>query len=271
MVPAGASVFFMQTLKRLMEQFPTNDDCKRYLQERRWSDGVVKCPTCGNAKVYSSKARPFTWQCTKCPASDDKKAGTPYRFSVLVGTVFENSKYPLKTWFEVLWAMLNSKKGISAMQVQRQIGCHYRTAWYMCMRLRAGMQDDQFKKLVGIVEMDETYIGGKGRNRHRKKQIEFRTKNKRKPFGGKIGVMGAISRKGNVTARIIERMDTNTAARFVRDTVSETVDLVATDDHTVYQDMYWGPLRTHKSVNHSAGEYVRAKTIPRTWMPSGRC
>ena len=235
------------TLRELMAKFPTNDDCKAYLQERRWPDGIVKCPRCGNDKVYGSKARPFTWQCMKCGVGPRK----PYRFSVIVGTIFENTNYSLKTWFEVLWSMLNAKKGISAMQIQRQIGCSsYSTAWYMCMRLRAGMQDDDFKKLMGIVEVDETYIGGKNKNRHWDKRTEGRGP------AGKVPVIGAISRKGSVVARMIEDAEAETLKGFVRDVVSKKVDLVATDDAAAYQQL---PAEgfTHESVNHSEHEYVR--------------
>jgi len=246
----------MMTLRQLMATFPTNGDCKRYLQERRWPDGVLKCPRCGNEHVYGSKARPFHWQCTKCGPGPRK----PYRFSVLVGTVFENTNYPLKTWFEVLWAMLNAKKGISALQIQRQIGCgSYRTAWFMCHRLRAGMRDDDFRKLMGIVEVDETFVGGKDANRHHNKKYGHRD------FGGKVPVIGAIARKGNVVAKVIENLDTNTLSGFVRDVVSDKVSLVATDEAPGYQAIEnpgWSlgrPALHHETVNHSEGEYVRGE------------
>src|SRR3984893_17569515 len=160
----------MMTLQELMATFPTNDSCKQYLMDRRWPDGM-RCPRCGNDKVYALKTRPFHWVCKKCAPNPRQ----PYRFSVLVGTIFENTNYPLKTWFEVLWQMLNSKKGVSAKQIERQIGCSsYQTAWYMCHRLRASMHDPDFKQLMGIVEVDETQIGGKQENRHWKTRQKYR-------------------------------------------------------------------------------------------------
>jgi hypothetical protein len=239
------------TLNDLETLFPTEESCKRELVRRRWPDSAIRCPKCGTDKVTTLKTRPFNWLCRAC----DKRG---YRFSVLVGTIFENTNIPLRTWFKAMYHMSVAKKGVSALQLQGMLGLKkYESAWYLCHRIRAAMQNDEFKKLTGVVEIDETYVGGKSKTRHHDKQLEFRSKNKHHPFKGKAGVLGAISRKGNVTARVIERLDSNTVGRFVRDTVSEAVDLVATDDLKLYSDMYWGPLRKHASVNHSKGEYVR--------------
>jgi len=236
---------FMMTLKELMASFPTEDACKQFLVDRRWPDGV-RCPRCGNAKIYTLKFKPFHWACGVCC----KKPRQPYRFSVTAGTIFENTKYPLRTWFEVLWQMLNSKKGVSALQIQRQIGSGaYKTAWYMCHRLRASMRDPDFRKLMGIVEVDETYIGGKEANKHASKRT-----GKRGTFG-KTPVIGAISRKGNVVCKMIENTDTETLTRFVRLAVSDKVELVATDEHSGYRYLKWA--MPHEVVSHSTGEYVR--------------
>ena len=234
------------TLGQFDRMFPDEDACKAYLLAQRWPTGV-RCPRCGNDKVYANKTRPWTWQCTKC--GPNKRS--PYRFSLYVGTIFENTNYPLRTWFKVLHLMLTSKKGISALQIHRMIGSgSYRTAWFMCHRLRAGLADPEFRQLMGIVEVDETYIGGKNKNCHGSKRIA-----NAKGTLGKIPVIGAISRKGSVVCQMIERADKPTMDGFVRKTVSEKVDLVATDEAYGYMDL--APLYPHQFVRHSAGEYVR--------------
>jgi hypothetical protein len=125
----------------------------------------------------------------------------------------------------------------------------YETVWYMCTRIRAAMNNEEFSQLMGIVEVDETYVGGKNKNRHRNKKI------KGGGTFGKIPVIGAISRKGNVVCQIIENTDTPTLDRFVRKAVNEKVDLVATDEHSGYRLL--NPTLPPEIVRHTQGEYVR--------------
>ena len=214
------------TLTQLIERFSTEVACKEFL-----------------------KARPFHWACK------NKGCGgrNGYRFSVITKTVFENTNYPLRTWFQVIYLMTQSKKGISALQIHRQIGSgDYRTAWYMCHRIRAAMNDSSFPKLMGEVEIDETYIGGSDKNRHfSKRRDEHGPK-------GKLAVVGAIARKGNVVCQLIEAADKYTLQNFVKRTVNEQVSLIATDEWAGYGNVNKAfPHHPHKTVNHAKKEYVR--------------
>lgn len=147
--------------------------------------------------------------------------------------------------------MMQSKKGMSALQVHRQIKSgSYETAWFMCHRLRAAMRAGNFEKLSGIVEADETYVGGKAYNMHLAKRKRLALAGTK----GKTAVIGAVSRRGNVVARVIENTDTPTLDRFVRQAVSSDVSLIATDEHSGYRLL--GRTLPHQVVRHSAGEYV---------------
>jgi hypothetical protein len=237
-----------QTLSQMMARFKDEEACKAFLQQRRWPDGIVRCPRCNNQKVFAVKSRPFHWVCK------GKGCGgrNGYRFSVMTRTIFENTNYPLKTWFQVIYLMLQSKKGMSALQIQRIIGSgSYETAWYMCHRIRAAMKDGSFPKLMGEVEVDEVYIGGREKNRHWDKRSHVRGMHNT----GKVSVIGAIARKGNVVCQVIESLDRQTMANFVRQAVDERVSLIATDEHPGYSRLK--RQFPHESVSHRQGEYVR--------------
>jgi transposase-like protein len=241
----------MMTFQQFMASFPEEEACRRYLFERRWPDGRVRCPRCNKSEtVYPLKKMPWRWECS----NPECRSGNAYRFSLLVGTVFEDTKIPLVTWFKVLYAMLQSKKGISSRQVRRMFfgeTSSLHTAWYVCHRLRAAMRDTDFVQLMGIVEVDETYIGGKNKNRHARKKQSGRG-----PLH-KITVVGAIARKGNVTCAITEDTSIETMSRFVRKAVSDRVSLVATDEGAGYQKL--SQIFPHGTVDHKAREYVRGE------------
>lgn len=238
------------TLPEWEALFPDDDACRTYLARRRWPDGVIKCPRCGNDRVWELKSRPFHWLCRNCSEQG-------YRFSVLVNTIFENTNIGLRQWFKVIYLMLTSKKGISSLQIQRIMGFgSYRTALYMTHRVRAALADPEFRKLMGIVEVDETYVGGKNKNRHRDKRA--------KGTGGvgKESVMGAVERGGNVVARVVAHIDTATADTFINEAVSDKVGLVATDESGVYHRV--SRKRPHEFVTHARGEYVRGNVHTQT-------
>jgi transposase-like protein len=234
------------TAAQFDRHFPDEEACCAYLVGKRWPKGV-KCPRCGAENVTELKGNPWHWQCYECAPQ------TSYRFSHITGTIFENTNKPLKDWFRVIHLMLTSKKGMSGLQIYRFMGFgSYKTAWYMCHRVRAALADRDFEKLAGIVEVDETFVGGKAKSRH---------KDRRGGGGGTGGVgsgkavvAGAVRRKGNVVARVIENVRASTLTAFVHEAVSHKVSLLCTDQWVGYKHL--DKEYPHIVVDHARGDYV---------------
>jgi transposase-like protein len=149
-----AKTIHQMTFREWETAFPDEDECCAYLVGHRWPAGVA-CPRCGNVKVKPHGKMAWHWLCNECSPSE-----TNYRFSHITGTIFENTNKPLRDWFRVIHLMLTSKKGISALQIHRMMGFgSYRTAWYMCHRIRAALGNEEFRKLLGIGDVPRTGIG----------------------------------------------------------------------------------------------------------------
>jgi hypothetical protein len=210
----------MQTIDAFDCEFPTDEACKNFLVSMRWPDGV-RCPRCKRKeRIYALKARPFHWTC--CNADCGGRKG--YRFSVTTRTIFENTKISLKSWFKVAYLVLTSKKGISALQIHRMIfgedSPHaYHTSWYMVMRWRAAMKGSAFPLTGKEIEVDETFIEGKQKNRHA--HVRAKYSGRGGSNSGKTTVIGAIARKGNVVAQVAENTSAETLSLFVEKTVAD--------------------------------------------------
>ncbi|HEX5478617.1 MAG TPA: IS1595 family transposase, partial [Dehalococcoidia bacterium] len=234
-------------LMQLMQDFDTDGECRKALEELRWPEGV-ECPRCEGKKVYRApfqKARQ-QFDCASCG----------YQFSVTVGTIFADTKLPLPKWFAAVYLMVESKKGISANQMKRTIGVSYKTAWYLCHRIRKAMADATPSLLTGVVEVDETFVGGKVRGRGR----GYRN--------NKTMVMGAVARGGEVRFKVGKRRNRKTLHNFIATVVDDDAEAIYTDDWSAYEGV--GDANTrHETVNHSVEEWVRAdvhtNTVEGVW------
>lgn len=218
-------------LMGLVERYSTDEHCREALKHLRFPDGV-KCLKCRSENVAPVHERKV-YVCYSCR----------YQFSVTVGTIFHDSHLPLTKWFLVTYLMTESRKGISANQIKRMLGMSYKTAWYLCHRIRAAMAEAEHK-LTGTVEVDETYIGGKQRG-HRGK------------LRNKSAVIGIRERSGHL--HFIKADEVNQAAVYdiIARNVDSTVDVIMTDESKLYNFNTTKYRGKHKSVNHSADEYVR--------------
>ncbi len=229
------------TLSELTLAFPDEQTCIRHFRAIRWAKGAF-CPYCGSTRVYNF--------------SDDRnhKCGDcRKRFSIKVGTIFADTKLPLRQWFIAIWLITSHKKGVASAQLARDLGVTQKTAWFMTHRLRHAAKTKSFDMpLDGIVEVDETFVGGKAKNRH----VGKRGGPGRGGIGsGKVPVVGAIERKGEVRARATKHVDAATLKGFVRETVSREAAMLVTDEWVGYRGL--DAEYAHAVIKHTGGEYVR--------------
>ena len=223
-------------IMQLADMFPTEDAAREWFEGRLWANGR-HCPRCGSVRTQEATHAKMPYWCTDCRSY----------FSVKIGTVMENSKVPLRKWVFAIYLHLTSLKGVSSMKLHRDIGVSQPCAWYMLQRIRKAW-DNVDGPFNGPVEVDETYMGGKERNKHEGQKL----KAGRGPVG-KTAVVGAKDRAtGRIKARVVVHTDKPTLQRFVADVASEDA-TVYTDDARAYKGMPFD----HEAVNHSVGEYVR--------------
>jgi transposase-like protein len=214
--------------------FGTEDKCRELLVRLRFPEGP-RCVRC-KGPVVKLDTNKQLFYCKDCD----------YQFSVTSGTVFNDSHLPLAKWFLTTHLLCEAKKGMSACQIQRTVGMSYKTAWYLCHRIRHAMTQTDKPMLDGKVELDVTYVGG-----------ENRGKGRAYTFDNKQVVVGIRKRNGDLRFFHAHDAKSGTLAKYIRENISEDVDVIFTDDHTAnIAAMKKAGRKKHKTINHSSGVYV---------------
>lgn len=223
----------------LVRYYQDEENCKKLLQQQRFPNGVT-CIHCGHDKVYTTN-RGFKCASPKCYK----------KFSVISGTIFENTKIKLNVWFEAIFVLSAHKKGISSHQLAKDINVSQKTAWFILHRVREMLRDKNPSLLSGMVEADESYFGGKISNKTYKQRKAIANKFSR---GEKTPVVGMVERNGSVVNTVVNKVDRKTIGGMVKGIVKEG-SVLCTDSASAYT-----PLATsyqHEVVNHASGEYFR--------------
>ncbi len=210
----------------LMHEFCDEAKCRRYIELLRWPRGA-ECPRCESTKVYRLENRPLLL-CASCE----------HQFSATAGTIFHDTHLPLTKWFLATMLLCESKKGMSACQIQRSLGVSYKTAWYLCHRIRAAMLEVAPEKLGGTVEIDETYVGGKKRKWRLRKNLQV--------------VIGIRQRNGDLRLIRAEDAKSKTVREIIKANVGGHVEVILTDESAIYP---WAldkmQKNLHKTINHT--------------------
>ena len=219
----------------IFEQFPDQRSCIEFLEQARWK-GTPHCPYCGSTNTAPNQHR---HRCYDCKTS----------FSVTVGTIFHRTHLPLQKWFLAVMLILNAKKSLSALQLSRDLAVNKNTAWRISMQIRKAMtQNTQRQMLIGIVEMDETYVGGKPRRGTKGNGPGGKHKSGRGTK--KAPVVGAVERGGRVTAKAVpkDKMKGKDMRAFVRDRIDTSKASLMTDEYAAYLGM--SKLLPHSVIRH---------------------
>ena len=201
-----------KTLQAAIQHFSDYENCRKFMVAVRWLDEIIRCPRCNSEKVtYLAKARLY-----RCYGDHPKQ-----KFSLKVGTVFEDSPIPLEKWLPAVWLVVNCKNGISSYELHRALGVTQKSAWFMLHRIRLAIQSKSFVKLGGPdsvpIEVDETFIGGKARNMHRSKRERLSRNGGMQGGSGKAVVMGMLERGGQVRTQVIPDRKHNITEKIVRE------------------------------------------------------
>jgi transposase-like protein len=224
---------------KLFEIFPNEETARQYLEGRLWPDGAI-CPDCKTTERITTRKDGF-YRCNACKLD----------FTVRTGTIFGRSHIPLHKWVYAMYLLVTARKGISSMQLAKEIGVTQKSAWFMLSRLReACSAPDSIDKLRGIVEVDECFVGGKEGNKHERKKLHAG-----RGSVGKTAVLGMRERGGKTRAKVIEKRTIQNIQGEIFDKVEIGTQLY-TDDHMVFNDLD-GLFYRHDTVCHAAGEYAR--------------